>query len=77
MVMDALYDESEIIVLTFWETKEGMDRFYHFDNDDMVAAIVDKLCLGLDNPRSERTAKYLVSCSYVDKLFPYGLAHIF
>lgn len=42
IVMDSLEDKSELIVLTFWETKEDMDKFYQADND-LISDLVDKL----------------------------------
>lgn len=42
MVMDSLEDKSELIVLSFWETKEDMDKFYQADNN-LISDLVDKL----------------------------------
>jgi len=42
IVMDSLEDPSESIVLTFWETKEDMDDFYHADNR-LLSGLVNKL----------------------------------
>jgi len=42
IVMDSLENTSESIVLTFWETKEDMDKFYHADNH-LLSDLVEKL----------------------------------
>ena len=42
MVMDSLEDPSESIVLTFWETKEDMNKFYQADNH-LLSDLVEKL----------------------------------
>jgi heme-degrading monooxygenase HmoA len=42
IVMDSLDDHSESIVLTFWETKKYMDKFYHKDNR-ILTDLVEKL----------------------------------
>jgi heme-degrading monooxygenase HmoA len=42
IVMDSLDDPSESIVLTFWETKKDMDKFYHKDNR-ILTDLVEKL----------------------------------
>ncbi len=42
VVMDSLDDPSELIVLTFWETKKDMDKFYQTDNR-ILSALVEKL----------------------------------
>ncbi|HSA75084.1 MAG TPA: hypothetical protein VLE21_02735 [Candidatus Nitrosocosmicus sp.] len=42
IVMDSLEDPSESIVITFWETKEDMDKFYHADNH-LLSDLVEKL----------------------------------
>lgn len=42
IVMESLEDYSELIVLTFWETKEDMDEFYQADNKQL-SDLVDKL----------------------------------
>ena len=42
MVMDSLENQSESIVLTFWKTKEDMDKFYQVDNN-LLSDLVEKL----------------------------------
>jgi heme-degrading monooxygenase HmoA len=42
VVMDSLDDPSESIVLTFWETKKDMDKFYQTDNR-ILSMLVEKL----------------------------------
>ena len=42
IVMDRVDDPSESIVLTFWESKEDMDKFYQTDNG-ILADLVEKL----------------------------------
>ena len=42
IVMDSLEDPSESIVLTFWETKEDMNKFYQADNH-LLSDLVEKL----------------------------------
>lgn len=42
IVMDSLDNPSESIVLTFWQSKEDMDRFYHSDNR-FLSDLVEKL----------------------------------
>ena len=40
-VMDSASDEQEIVVLTFWETREDMDAFYSLGNK-IVASFLEK-----------------------------------
>ncbi len=40
--MDSLENQSESIVLTFWKTKEDMDKFYQVDNN-LLSDLVEKL----------------------------------
>ena len=40
--MDSLEDPSESVVLTFWETKEDMDKFYQSENR-LLSGLVEKL----------------------------------
>lgn len=42
IVMDRVDDPSESIVITFWESKEDMDKFYQTDNG-ILADLVEKL----------------------------------
>lgn len=42
IVMDSLEDPFESIVLTFWETREDMDRFYQPENH-LLSSLVEKL----------------------------------
>jgi heme-degrading monooxygenase HmoA len=42
IVMDSLEDNSESIILTFWETKEDMDEFYQKDNH-LLSDLVERL----------------------------------
>lgn len=42
IVMDSLEDPSESIVLTFWETKDDMHKFYQADNH-LLSDLVEKL----------------------------------
>jgi heme-degrading monooxygenase HmoA len=42
VVLDNAQDPQESIVLTFWETKEDMDAFYHPDNK-VLSNLVEKL----------------------------------
>ena len=42
IVMNSIEDPSESIILTFWETKEEMDRFYKIDNS-LLSDLVEKL----------------------------------
>jgi hypothetical protein len=42
IVMDSLDNLSESIVLTFWQSKEDMDKFYHSDNR-FLSDLVEKL----------------------------------
>ena len=42
MVMDDLQDIQESVVLTFWERKEDMDRFYKPENK-VLSDLVEKL----------------------------------
>jgi heme-degrading monooxygenase HmoA len=42
MVMDALQDTQESVVLTFWERKEDMDSFYQPENK-LLSDLVKKL----------------------------------
>ena len=42
IVMDSLEDPSQFVVLTFWETKEDMDKFYQSENH-LLSGLVEKL----------------------------------
>ena len=42
VVMDAIQDLQESVVLTFWETKEDMDAFYKLENKALYD-LVEKL----------------------------------
>ena len=42
IVMDSLDNPSESLFLTFWQSKEDMDRFYHSDNR-FLSDLVEKL----------------------------------
>jgi hypothetical protein len=42
IVMDNIDNSSESIVLTFWQSKEDMDRFYYSDNR-FLSDLVEKL----------------------------------
>ncbi|WP_458746382.1 antibiotic biosynthesis monooxygenase family protein [Candidatus Nitrosocosmicus sp. T] len=42
IVMDSLEDPSESIVLTFWESREDMDKFYQPENH-LLSDLVEKL----------------------------------
>jgi heme-degrading monooxygenase HmoA len=49
VVMDNIQDPQESIVITFWETKEDMDAFYHPDNK-VLSNLVEKLKPSLEQP---------------------------
>ncbi|HEY1248506.1 MAG TPA: hypothetical protein VGE97_05940 [Nitrososphaera sp.] len=41
MILDSIGDQQESIVLTFWETKEDMDKFYSPENK-VLANLVER-----------------------------------
>ena len=36
LILDGLTDETELVVVTFWETREAMDVFYSPDNELLI-----------------------------------------
>ena len=61
-VMDEIQDLQESVVLTFWETKEDMDKFYQPDNK-AISDLVERLKPSLEQlpeRKDYRVAKFRV-----------------
>ena len=60
VVMDDIHDLQESVVLTFWETKEDMDKFYQPDNKT-ISDLVERLKPSLEQlplRKDYRVAKF-------------------